>query len=461
MPDVAPRSRWRAARLALFALLPILLSGCVAHSNEHAAPEAINSGDTAFVIICAGLVMLMTPALALFYGGLVRTKNVLSVIMQSFISLGVITVLWVVVGYSLAFSPSFLGIKIGDNYYGILGSLNWFGGRNVGMDPHTFYATTVPHRLFMIYQCMFAVITPALISGAFAERMKFKTYLVFIILWSLLVYCPVCHWVWSQNGWLLKLGALDFAGGTVVHMTSGFTALLVAVMIRPRRGFPREAFIPHNLVFTTLGAGLLWFGWFGFNGGSGLSGGKTAVVALISTHIAAAAGAVAWMLIDWTQKDKPTVLGAASGAVAGLVAITPASGFVGPLSAIVIGGIAGMICAWAVTWRARKGIDDALDAFGVHGVGGTLGAILTGLFASTYLNAAAGRDGLITGGFKSDGFGLMFDQFIAIVVTIAYTLIVSFVLLKVLDKTMGLRVDLEEEQMGLDLTQHGEAAYSH
>jgi ammonium transporter, Amt family len=404
--------------------------------------------------------MLMTPALALFYGGLVRTKNVLSVIMQSFIALGVITVLWVTVGYSLAFSPSFLGVKIGENYYGILGGLNWFGARNVGMDPHTFYAATVPHRLFMIYQCMFAVITPALISGAFAERMKFKTYLVFIILWSLLVYCPVCHWVWSENGWMLKMGALDFAGGTVVHMTSGFTALLVAIMIRPRRGFPREAFIPHNLVFTTLGAGMLWFGWFGFNGGSGLSGGKTAVVALVSTHIAAAAGAVAWMLIDWIQKDKPTLLGAASGAVAGLVAITPASGFVGPISAIVIGGIAGVICAWAVTWRARKGIDDALDAFGVHGVGGTIGAILTGFFASSYLNGAA-KNGLITSAFGSEGFALLFDQIIAVVVTIVYTLVVSYILLKVLDKTMGLRVDQEEEQIGLDLTQHGEAAYTH
>lgn len=451
-----------AKLLIPFGLL-LLLSGCAGTPVEHLPESALNTGDTAFMLVSAALVMLMTPALALFYGGLVRSKNVLSVVMQSFIALGVVTVLWVLVGYSLAFAPS--AIKFGGN--GFIGSLQWAGKgiRDVGLDPHPIYCSTIPHRLFMIYQCMFAIITPALISGAFAERMKFKTYLTFISLWLLLVYCPIAHWVWSASviagdgsvqvgGWLRKMGALDFAGGTVVHMSSGFTALVVAVMIKPRRGFPREAFIPHNLVLTVLGAGLLWFGWFGFNGGSAISSGKLAVVAFTSTHCAAAAGAVAWMFTDWITKDKPTLLGAASGAVAGLVAITPASGFVGMLSACVIGIAAGVICSYAVTWRARRGIDDALDAFGVHGVGGTLGALLTGVFASKYLNAG-GADGLIHGNAK-----LVLIQGYAIVATILYTVIVSYVLLKALDLTMGLRVSTDEEQMGLDLTQHGEAAYS-
>ncbi|MBX7247116.1 MAG: ammonium transporter [Candidatus Sumerlaeaceae bacterium] len=434
------------ACVALFALL-----GCTKAENPHKTIADINGADTAWLLVSTALVMLMTPALAFFYGGLVRNKNVLSVVMQSFIALGVITIIWVLFGYSLAFGPSL--IKVGESSF--LGSLNWAGARNVGLAPHTVYANTVPHRLFMMYQCMFAVITPALISGAFAERMKFKTYLAFISLWCILVYCPVAHWVWSENGWLLKLGALDFAGGTVVHISSGYTALLVAIMIKPRRGFPREAFVPHNLITTVLGAGLLWFGWFGFNAGSALSSGSVAVVAFTSTHIAAAAGAVAWMFVDWFFKDKPTILGAASGAVAGLVAITPAAGYVGPLAAIVIGGIAGVVCSYAVTLRARKGIDDALDAFGVHGVGGTIGAILTGVFASSYLNSAVTKPSLLGG-----GVALMGAQILAVVATIAYAVIVSYIILKVLDLTMGLRVSTEEEQMGLDIIEHGEAAYT-
>lgn len=396
--------------------------------------------------------MLMTPALALFYGGLVRNKNVLSVVMQSFIALGVITIQWMLFGYSLAFAPSLIKV----HGWGFLGSLNWAGIRAVGMEPYPAYSATVPHRLFMAYQCMFAVITPALISGAFAERMKFKTYLVFILLWSTLVYDPIAHWVWSENGWLRKLNALDFAGGTVVHISSGMTALVTALVIGPRRGFPRQPFLPHNLVFTVLGAGVLWFGWFGFNGGSALSSGKLATVAFLATHVAAASGALAWMFVDWFAKEKPTLLGAASGAVAGLVAITPASGYVGPLSAIAIGAAAGIVCSLAVTWRARKGVDDALDAFGVHGVGGTIGAILTGVFASAYLNPAiAGNEGIIHGGFR-----LIFVQILAVTVTIIYACAVSWLLLKVLDSTMGLRVTHEEEEMGLDLTQHGESAYA-
>jgi len=448
--------------LMLLATLSIL-SGCSTHPVEHLSADSLDTGDTAFMLISAALVLLMTPALALFYGGLVRTRNVLSVVMHCLVSMGIITLLWILCGYSLAFAPS--SFSIGDK--GIIGSFQWafLGSRNIGMDPHPIYSATVPHRLFMIFQGMFAIITPALIAGAVAERMKFKTYIVFICLWLLLVYCPVCHWVWSENGWLKKIGSLDFAGGTVVHMTSGFTALLVAIMIGPRRGFPREAFIPHNLVLTVLGAGLLWFGWFGFNGGSAIGSGKVAVVAFIATHIAAAAGAFAWMMVDWLTKDKPTALGAASGAVAGLVAITPASGFVGPLSAAVIGAIAGIVCSYAVTWRARKGIDDALDAFGVHGVGGTIGAVLTGVFASSYLNPAlssTAEDGTVT---KTEGLihgnvSLVVAQLTAVGITIVFTCVVSYVLLKVLDLTMGLRVTPEEEQMGLDLTQHGEAAYS-
>jgi Amt family ammonium transporter len=447
-----PPVRFGAAKPLILFGAPLLLAGCAGTPVEHLPESAINTGDTAFMLVSAALVMLMTPALALFYGGLVRSKNVLSVVMHSFIALGVVTMLWVVLGYSLAFAPS--ALKIGDK--GLIGSLQWagIGIKNVGLDPYAAYCGTVPHRLFMIYQCMFAIITPALISGAFAERMKFKSYLVFISVWLLAVYCPVAHWVWSENGFLRKLGSLDFAGGTVVHMTSGITALIVAVMIRPRRGFPREAFVPHNLVLTVLGAGLLWFGWFGFNGGSAIGSSKLAVVAFTSTHCAAAAGAVAWMFTDWLTKDKPTLLGAASGAVAGLVAITPASGFVGMLSAFAIGIVAGVVCSYAVTWRARRGIDDALDAFGVHGVGGTLGALLTGVFASKYLNAA-GADGLVHGNAK-----LFMAQVYAVLATIVYTVVISYIILKVLDLTMGLRVSTDEEQMGLDLTQHGEAAYS-
>jgi ammonium transporter, Amt family len=435
----------------LLILLPALLSGCAGNPAPPPGSGKIDTGDTAFLLVSSALVMLMTPALALFYGGLVRSRNVLSVLMQSFIALGVVTMQWIIVGYSLAFAPSFL--RIGD--WGFIGSLTYFGSRWVSMDPFPVYGATVPHRLFMIYQCMFAVITPALISGAFAERMKFKTYLIFVLLWTTLVYDPIAHWVWSENGWLRKLGALDFAGGTVVHISSGVTALIVAVMIKPRRGFPRAAFVPHNLVFTLLGAGLLWFGWFGFNAGSALGSGKVAVVAFIATHVAAAAGAVAWMIVDWTTKEKPTLLGAASGAVAGLVAVTPASGYVGPVSAMAIGTAAGIACSWAVNWRARKGIDDALDAFGVHGVGGTIGAILTGVFASAYLNDSIGTSqGLIHGGVR-----LLLAQLAATVVTIVYAGAVSFVILKMLDVTMGLRITDEEEQMGLDLTQHGESAY--
>lgn len=434
-----------------------LLGGCAAVPIEHKPADAISAADTAWMLVSTALVLLMIPALALFYGGLVRQKNVLSIFMQCLAAMGVVSIQWVLIGYSLAFSPS--AVKIGAEGYGLVGGLDFAGlnfGRNVLLEPSAIYAPTIPHRLFMVFQCMFAIITPALIAGAFAERMKFKTFLVFTLIWSTLVYDPICHWVWNPDGWLLKRGSLDFAGGTVVHMSSGFTALLVALMIKPRRGFPREAFLPHNLPMAVLGAGLLWFGWFGFNAGSAVGSGALAVSAFTATHFAAAAGACSWTIYDWITKGKATLLGAASGAVAGLVAITPGAGFVGIFSAIAFGLAAGVACAWFVTWRARRGIDDALDAFGVHGVGGTLGAVLTGIFATKYVNPAVTNEGLIRG-WKSD---LLLAQLEAVGVTIVYTLVVSYVILKVLDLTMGLRVSIEEEQMGLDLTQHGEAAYS-
>jgi Amt family ammonium transporter len=448
--------RW--AKLGLIASA-MVLAGCTGGPTEHLTAEAVSGPDTAFVLVAAALVMFMTPGLALFYGGLVRQKNVLSIFMQCFVALAVVSITWVTIGYSLAFSPSAITYTSGDTTYGFIGSLQWAGPglRDVGLTPHSYYAPTIPHRLFMIYQCMFAVITPALIIGAFAERMKFSTYLVFSVLWLLAVYCPVAHWVWSQNGWLMKIGSLDFAGGAVVHMTSGFTALVVAIMIKPRRGFPREAFLPHDLVLCAAGAGILWFGWFGFNAGSAVGVSAVTVSAFIATHLGAAGGALAWLLWDWISKGKPTVLGAASGAVAGLVAITPASGFVGPFSAIAIGLAAGLICSIAVTARAKAGVDDALDAFGVHGIGGLLGALLTGVFASNYINSivAEGNQGLIFG-----DTGLIVAQVIGSAATILYTVVVSVILLFILDLTMGLRVTTEDEQMGLDLTQHGEAAYS-
>jgi Amt family ammonium transporter len=447
-----PTVHRRVLALSFILVSVLALSGCATAQRAPENLSGIDKGDTAFMLISAALVMLMTPALALFYGGLVRAKNVLSVFMHCFVALAVISAQWYLFGYSLAFAPSLL--HVGD--YGLLGALHWIGGRGVGLAPYDAYSSTIPHRLFMIYQCMFAIITPALIAGAFAERMKFKAYLWFIVLWTTLVYDPVAHWVWSEKGWLKQIGSLDFAGGTVVHMTSGLTALIAALLIGPRRGFPRTPFLPHSLVFTLLGAGMLWFGWFGFNAGSAIGSGALAVVAFTATHCGAVGGALAWLIYDWLTKGKPTALGIASGAVAGLVAITPASGFVGALAALGIGAAAGIVCAYAVTWRARRGIDDSLDAFGVHGVGGTLGALLTGVFASSAANPSIGANvGLLYGGWR-----LFLVQLCAIGATIVYTGVVSFLILKVLDKTVGLRVSDEDERMGLDLTQHGESAYS-
>lgn len=399
----------------------------------------IDSGDTSWMLVSTALVMLMTPGLALFYGGLVRRKNVLSVIMHSFIALGVISIQWVLIGYSLAFGPD-----VG----GVIGDFSLMGLKGVGLEPNG----TIPAQLFMMFQMMFAVITPALISGAFAERMKFSAYLVFIVLWSTIVYDPLAHWVWG-GGWMMKMGALDFAGGLVVHISSGVAALVCALVLGKRKGYPAEPMIPHNLTMTVIGAALLWFGWFGFNAGSALTSGTLAVTAFVTTHVAAAAASLGWVLAEWKHHGKPTVLGAASGAVAGLVAITPAAGFVTPMAAIIIGFGAGVICYLAIVVKGKLGYDDALDAFGVHGIGGTWGAIATGLFATLAVNGA-GTDGLLYG-----NAGLLTKQLICVAASWGYSFILTFIILKVLDATMGLRVTEEDEVMGLDLTQHGENGY--
>ena len=404
----------------------------------------IDTGDTTWMLVSTALVMLMTPGLALFYGGMVRQKNVLGTIMQSFVALGVVTVQWVLIGYSLSFGPD---IK------GVIGSLQWAGLNGVGLTPNPDYAATIPHQAFMMFQMMFAIITPALISGAFAERFKFSTYLVFVLLWSTFVYAPLAHWVWGVGGWLRSLGALDFAGGLVVHISSGVSALAAAIIIGKRKGHGHEHMPPHNLTMTLLGATLLWFGWFGFNGGSALASGALATSAFLMTHIAAAAATLSRLVIEWKHRGKPTLLGAASGAVAGLVAITPASGFVGPLAALAIGVGAGAICYFGVNIKNFFGYDDSLDAVGVHGVGGTFGALATGLFASKAINAA-GADGVFYGNPS-----LFFIQLLSVAVAIVYAFCVTWIILKVLDWTMGLRVQQEEEVQGLDLSQHGESGY--
>jgi Amt family ammonium transporter len=412
-----------------------------------AAPAApkIDTGDTAWMLTSAALVLLMTPGLALFYGGMVRTKNVLGTIMHSFIIIAIVSMQWVLFGYSLAFGPD-----IG----GIIGSLSWFGLNGVGLDPYPDYAATVPHQAFMIYQAMFAIITPALITGAIAERMKFKTFLVFTLLWATLVYDPIAHWVWGMGGWIRNLGALDFAGGTVVHISSGISALAAAILVGKRKGFRVEPMAPHNLPMTITGAAILWFGWFGFNAGSAIAAGKLSTSAFVATHIATAAAATSWAMVEWIYKGKPTTLGAASGAVAGLVAITPASGFVGPMPALLIGLAAGIFCYIGVFSKNRFGYDDSLDVVGVHGVGGTWGALATGLFASKAINDA-GNNGLFFG-----NPGLLGVQAVAVVVTWVYAFVVTLVLLKILDWTMGLRVSDEEEESGLDLSQHSETGYN-
>ncbi len=410
------------------------------------APPKIDTGDTAWLLISTALVLAMTaPGLALFYGGMVRSKNALGTIMQSFIILCLISLQWVLWGYSLAFGP--------DKGH-LIGGLEWLGLNGVGLEPNADYGATVPHQAFMIFQMMFAVITPALITGAFAERMKFSSFLVFTLLWATLIYDPLAHWVWAVGGWVRNFGALDFAGGTVVHISSGASALACAIVLRPRLGYGKEHMAPHNLPMTVLGASLLWFGWFGFNAGSAVASGALATSAFVVTNTATASAALSWMVLEWMYRGKPTVLGAASGAVAGLVAITPASGFVGPMPSIVIGLGAGVFCYLAVLWKSKCGYDDALDVVGIHGIGGIWGALATGLFASKVINPA-GADGLFLGNPAQLGI-----QALAVLVSVVFAFVGTFVILKLVDGVTGLRVREDEERMGLDLSQHEERAYS-
>jgi ammonium transporter, Amt family len=404
----------------------------------------MNNADNAWVLASSALVLLMTPGLAMFYGGMTRSKNVLSTMMHSFFLMGLASIIWLFYGFSLAFGPDIGG--------GILGGLQHFALEGVGQE--VWPDLTIPGLTFMAFQCMFAVITPALISGAFAERMKFSAFIVFMVLWMTLVYCPVAHWVWGPDGWLLKMGALDFAGGTVVHVNAGIAALVCALVIGKRKGYGTTAMPPHNLTLTLLGAGLLWFGWFGFNAGSALKADGLAASAFVVTHMATAAAALSWVFAEWIIRGKPTTLGVASGAVAGLVAITPASGYVGPVSSVIIGAVAGVVCYLACLAKSRLGYDDSLDVVGVHGVGGAWGAIATGLFASKAINAAGG-DGLFFG-----NAGQVWTQVVAVGATIIYSGVVSLIILFIIKAVMGLRVTEEEEVVGVDTSAHGETGYN-
>ena len=407
---------------------------------------AIDSGDTAWLLVATAMVMVMLPGLALFYGGLVRRKNVLSTIMHSFFGLALVSVVWVLVGFSLAFAPSALSLGEGG---GLVGGLDFVGFVNVGLEPAE--GSTIPFVLFAAFQLMFAAITPALITGAFAERKRFGSFVVFTILWSIVVYSPIAHWVWNPDGWLYNLGALDFAGGTVVHASSGFSALVVALMIG-RRVANGDRMEPHDIPMTVLGAGLLWFGWFGFNAGSALGANGLAANALLVTNTAAGAATISWVLAQYLHKRKVSVVGAACGAVAGLVAITPASGFVTAGGALVIGLVVGGLCYSATLLRSRLKVDDALDVFAVHGVGGTFGAVATGVFATAAINELG--SGLVDGNAGQVG-----TQVIAIGATIAYAMVATFVVVKVVDVVLGIRVPTRDEEVGLDLAVHGEAAY--
>jgi Amt family ammonium transporter len=406
--------------------------------------DAINAGDTAWILVATALVMMMTPALAFFYGGMVRKKNLLSTINLSFITVGLISLQWVLIGYTLAFGTS-LG--------GLIGGLNFFGLSGVSAEPNPEYAPSIPHLAFAAYQMMFAIITPALITGAFVERVRFKAFLVFTLLWATFVYDPVAHWVWGVGGILRSIGALDFAGGTVVHITAGFSALAFAMVLGKRKWFGQAPLEPNNIPLTVLGAGLLWMGWFGFNGGSALAANGLAVNALVTTNTAAAAAAILWMFLSW-RDNKPSVLGIVTGAVVGLVAITPAAGFVTPLAAIAIGGLAAPISYYAIKLRQTWGLDESLDVWACHGMGGTWGALATGLFATKLVNPA-GADGLFYG-----NPGQFWIQALAALVSLTFAFGVTFVLARLLRRFMGLRVTENEEEVGLDISEHGERAYA-
>ena len=429
---------------SVLGLLMALLIG-ISDAGAQSAPLKADRGDTAWVLVSSAFVLAMLmPGLALFYGGLVRTKNVLATIMQSIMILSVVSVLWVLLGYSLAFGP---------DKGGVIGGLDWVGLSGVGAEPHPIYGPTIPHQAFVLFQMMFATLAPALITGAFAERKRFTSVMLFAGIWSLVVYVPLVHWSWG-GGWLAKLGALDFAGGAVIHVSSGASALVCAIMLGKRRGYGTDYMAPHNLPMTLLGTGFLWFGWFGFSGGSALGANGIAVSAILATHTAAAMGAIAWCVVEWAHRGKPTVLGVASGAVAGLATVTPSAGYISPIFALVIGAVAGMACYGAIVWKGRFGYDDALDVVGIHGVGGVIGILATGLFASKLINPA-GADGLLYG-----NPGLLGIQLLVVVVTAIFSMVGTFVILKLVDSMTGLRVSPEEEANGLDLSQHNERAYS-
>ena len=405
----------------------------------------IDSGDTAWMVMSSALVLLMTPGLALFYGGLVRRKNILSVFMQCLMAVCVVGLQWVLFGYSLAFGP---------DHGGVIGGLSFAALHNVNLAPNPAYAPTIPHLLFMVFQMMFAIITPALIVGAFAERLRFTAFLVFAVLWATIVYDPLAHWVWAVGGFLRDYGTLDFAGGIVVHISAGMSSLAAALVVGRRRGYP-DTGPPHNLALVVLGAALLWFGWFGFNAGSALSSGSLSALAFVNTQLAAMAGGIAWVVLDWVLAKRPTTLGLLSGVIAGLAAVTPASGFVGPMPALAIGAVAGGVCYVSVMFvKSKLGYDDSLDAFGIHGVAGTWGVLAVGLWASLAFNKH-GANGL----FHSGAHQLLV-QFVAVVISAAYSFALSFGLLKLVDKFIGLRVTEDEERIGLDLTQHKESAYT-
>lgn len=427
-------------------MLVLLFAICMPVIAFAEGTTKVDTGDTAFMVLSTVLVFIMTPGLALFYGGMVRKKNVLNTMMNSFVIMALISVQWIIIGYTIAFGPDQLHL---------FGGLDWLGFKGVGAAPNVDYAATIPHSLFSMFQLMFAIITPALITGAFAERMRFPAFLAFILLWSTLVYDPLAHWVWGVGGWLRNLGALDYAGGTVVHISSGIAGLVCALVLGKRRGYKTIPMVPHNIPFVLIGAGLLWFGWFGFNAGSALNASDgMGMGAFVATNTAAAAAVLSWVIIEWTHHGKPTLLGAATGAVVGLVAITPGAGFVTPLSAIIIGLIVSPICYFAVSVvKSKLGYDDSLDAFGCHGIGGMWGAIATGLFASKDVNPL-GNNGLFYGNAHQ-----LLVQLIAVGVTIAFSGIVSFILLKVISVFTQLRANEKEEDEGLDIAQHGEDAY--
>ncbi len=406
--------------------------------------NVVNSGDTAWLLVSCALVLMMTPALALFYGGMVRRKNVLSTLTLSFAFMALIGVQWVLYGYSLAF---------GNDIGGLIGGLNFLGFHGVAAAPNPDYAKTIPHGLFAAFQMMFAVITPALITGAFVERVRFKSFLLFSLIWATLVYDPLAHWVWGKGGWLNELGVLDFAGGTVVHVAAGYSALAFAMVIGPRKGFGKFPMEPHNITLTVLGAGLLWVGWFGFNAGSALGANGVAVNALLTTNTSAAAAGLVWMLLGWLD-GRPSTLGIATGMVVGLAAVTPASGFVTPMAAMLIGAVAAVICYYAIRFRQNRNLDESMDVWACHGMASSWGMIATGLFATVAVNEA-GSNGLFYGNPKQLGL-----QILATLVTIVFAFGMTYLVAKILDMSIGLRVTPMEEEVGLDISAHGERAYS-